>query len=348
LEALSMNRRPLQRTRRGFTLIELLVVIAIIGILIGMLLPAVQKVKEASAKAACSNNLKQIGLALHNYDHNQGSLPPAIWMPYAHLNAGRDGTNSDITNASFGPNWAVLILPYLEQDNLYNQMSLTGWGKVNGVVTAGTQTWKNFRNIEVKPYLCPSDEGKGSPFMGPPNAGGVTNWARGNYGANCGPMWWYDVVNGNSNSTGHGLQGRGPFGINWADSPSKITDGSSNVIVVNHLRVGIGTTDARGVWALGFPGSSTTAAHGTGDDTRPNDVRGCSDDVQGAPDQPSLGMGNWTGCLSWQATARSKHTGGVISLYGDGSVRFTSNQISERDWYLINSANDGQGTPANQ
>src|SRR5215468_9245354 len=109
--------------RSGFTLIELLVVIAIIAILIGLLLPAVQKIREAAARMSCSNNLHQIGLGLMNYESSYGKFPPASQMPYCYDPS--HGISLKLRTSSgqnpFGPNWAILLLPYIEQDNLYKQ-----------------------------------------------------------------------------------------------------------------------------------------------------------------------------------------------------------------------------------
>ena len=112
----------LRRHQRGFTLIELLVVIAIIAILIGLLVPAVQKVREAAARAQCQNNLKQIGLALHNYHDTNRQFPPG------------GITNGDCCSTEGGPNWAILILPYIEQANLFKLYDQTLGGRVTRIL----------------------------------------------------------------------------------------------------------------------------------------------------------------------------------------------------------------------
>jgi prepilin-type N-terminal cleavage/methylation domain-containing protein/prepilin-type processing-associated H-X9-DG protein len=352
-----------QRRKQGraFTLIELLVVIAIIAILIGLLLPAVQKIREAANRMKCSNNLKQIGLAMHNYNDINGGFPQGVITV--------NGWYGDPRDTHIGPNWAILLLPFIEQDNLYRNASasVSLWQANINAGWVGDQGWTAVGGTVVKTYQCPSD-GKNSSlctinFSGVSNPGGAAGWARGNYAANLGPTWPYNQLNGGSATDFAGLAGQGPLSI-WtaAGGTSKlgmgvanIPDGSSNTILASELLSGANQQDVRGVWAAGSVGSSLIAAHATGDDIGPNwnnNGGDCADDIwsigsfgSGTQSLPAQNLSNWSDCPSQQATARSRHPGGVNALMGDGGVRFIKSTIDQLSWYILNSANDGQATP---
>jgi prepilin-type N-terminal cleavage/methylation domain-containing protein len=139
--------------RRGFTLIELLVVIAIIAILIGLLLPAVQKVRETANRITCANNVKQMGLALHMYHYDRNTFPPGFVSTLSNPGWFIPPGNCNGEPPELGPGWSVftLILPYIEHDNLYKsiQLNLPITDPANDVA----------RRTPVKTYLCPSDTG---------------------------------------------------------------------------------------------------------------------------------------------------------------------------------------------
>jgi prepilin-type N-terminal cleavage/methylation domain-containing protein/prepilin-type processing-associated H-X9-DG protein len=282
------------RQRKGFTLVELLVVIAIIGILIGLLLPAVQKIRSAAARISCANNLHQLGVAAHNYHDTLGKLPPAVIMAYGiHDDPYSFNNNQECTldiTQPFGPNWAVLLLPYVEQDNLYQQAQVklypgpafAAWQPgVNPSSLAIDRTWRNIRGQPVKVYLCPADAYNGQPYD---DESGIDcplefGWARGNYAANCGftdfdhtvkgfDAQFNEPFGGPGDSTSDGIPAHmlypiskgPPFAINYGSRLTDFTDGTSSTILFNEVRAGMSPLDPRGVWAIGMPGCSITDA----------------------------------------------------------------------------------------
>jgi len=334
---------------RGFTLIELLVVIAIIAILIGLLLPAVQKVREAAARMKCANNIKQIALACHNYHDQNSTFPPAVQIINPSMNAGQNDNLSVYRTPGFGPNWAIFILPFVEQAPLYQQYQsdILAFQTSNGT----NQNWRNLRGNQIPTYLCPSDTGQDVLFA---NQGG--GWARGNYAANAGAGWICASV-GKIGHTDAGVFRGGVLAINGGTKLTDITDGTSNTVIINEIRVGLNDRDRRGVWAMGLGGSSLTGALGYGDCGTPNDTAEKSDDIENCTEVkaafPGVQIGakfkmgcsednatnNWP---NWQAGARSRHSGGVNAALADGSVRFVRDSISITAWHFANGRADGQ------
>ncbi len=359
------NRPP---DRPGFTLIELIVVIAILGALVGLLLPAVQKAREAAHRVQCQSNLHQLGVAAHAYHTTYGHLPPACTMAYA-----KPGATPTITDASdipptavvndsgaktdsdpnqpFGPNWAVYLLPFLDDEELYRRANVPGYTKGFTMNDPKLRDyWRGVvKDVTVKVLLCPSDLNQDVPFDGYPQAPGP--WARGNYAANAGPGWWQMSYRGGHYTEAFGEAGP-VMGINFGAALPNIQDGTSRTVMFNEVRVGVSHLDPRGAWAFGFPGSSVTAANAIGNCTVPNDTDDLSDDIQDCSKFWYAGIGtkDHIGCStgfenlgwpSWQAQARSRHPGGVNACFADGSVRFIRDSVAQSVWFDMLSSCDG-------
>jgi prepilin-type N-terminal cleavage/methylation domain-containing protein/prepilin-type processing-associated H-X9-DG protein len=316
------------RRWRGFTLVELLVVIAIIAILIGLLLPAVQKVREAAQKTQCMNNLKQMSLGTINCcDTYNGLMPPALGL-YPNTTCSNNNGNGGLF---------MHILPFVEQKNLYNSTLVTVGSPTNSTGDqrnfnlAGGQAYPTYSEwgvvqfSNVKTYQCPAD----------PTLDLGANWAEASYGLNG------QVFIGAGSWDGAGT-------LNWGSYrrfPGAITDGTSNTIFFTEKEAkGFGPT-ASG-WA---PGGGQNFWPDWGPELACSD---CGNQPLGPaamfqtqppigpinPNQYGVGSPNWTGNFD---LASSPHTGGINCGMADGSVRFVSNGISANTWWYALTANGG-------
>lgn len=338
------QRRLLGRLSRGFTLVELLVVIAIIGMLVALLLPAVQAAREAARRMQCSNNLKQIGLAFHNYHDTYNQIPP-----------GR------IYTFNYGPaiSWHARILPYMEQSPLYDQID---WYKYSQLTNR-----QSVSNKVVPSYLCPSDSGLGLALWKDPTGkqlqGNMPDISRGhtNYVGNIGEYWYFGMLDADAAYV------TGPIltvGTPSAKTPGRgfnaVIDGLSNSLAVSETIIGFPYLNARpwsqvwppqpasqnlanypcsgaSVWSPGkasywATGSSWFDGYASNHDTFTTWLA------------PNSSLWDCGGSPSWSAAlfgARSRHPGGVNLVMLDGSTHFASDTVDLTVWAHLGNVGDG-------
>ena len=340
-----LNHRSARQTQhrlgsfRGFTLVELLVVIAIIGILIALLLPAVQAAREAARRSQCSNNLKQMGLALHNYHDVHLTFPPAI------LNCGRQaGGDTQFPGQVKNTTGWVLLLPFLEQRPLHEKYNFNVCSSMSdehsyGVLGNDTMN-ESVINTRISAFECPSAPTAGelrSTSPGTNQRYSMRNARRTNYffatGAFNDDSWQYNY------SAYIGDIRRGMFGNNGAAKMATITDGTSNTIAIGESLGGskFKQNDDWGPWALC---GTNTCCHGAV-------PSGSSTTLTYTASHVSEGGINaaWSGDTQGRLFARtfgSQHPGGAQFTLGDGSTRFISETVDYLTFAKLNYIADGQ------
>ncbi|MBP3530272.1 MAG: DUF1559 domain-containing protein [Thermoguttaceae bacterium] len=316
--------------RFGFTLVELLVVIAIIGILIGLLLPAVQAAREAARRMQCTNNLKQLGLAIHNYVDADGTYLPPGGIDAQH------GT------------WAIALFPYIEEAAYASEYT---WGANYPFNSGDNNTLLAGKRFNA--YTCPSDEPRKSSFNGFEHHNyvacvGSTGIYQCDYNTN-GAIGWVTEYNGVVNR-GAAFNIRGDD--KRFDAPvalSAITDGTSNTMAFSETIqgswTGSGTNDLRGLIWYGM--STIYSAYYTPNPSNPDYFHDSFKQTSHDPERfpldgyktvPTSGSTSKAVFLS----ARSNHSGGVNVSMVDGSVRFVSDTVNRETWQALSTSKGGE------
>jgi prepilin-type N-terminal cleavage/methylation domain-containing protein/prepilin-type processing-associated H-X9-DG protein len=352
--------------RHGFTLVELLVVIAIIGVLIALLLPAIQAARESARRIQCVNNIKQLALATQNYESTKKELPPSAITDLEESNAG-----SDSAFMAFDPesgkqfSWVVLLLPFIEQQNLHGAFDLS------------KTVFEQDRNPQaefIDALLCPSDSARGRLHVDEVATAGKA-MAKGNYAAYVSPLHI-------------DLQLLWPGALIATGQPlSRIVDGTSHTIIYSEVRTLDHERDERGAWAVPWAGSSILSFDmhhvcpdgsyfdkclheglegiyrpdpGSVGKTQLPNTRGsitdtlfyCKDDQKAEAKSEGMPCVGWIRRVGasgyYSASPRSLHPGGVNVAFVDGHTAFVTDDIDEYTFAYWVSINDGQSQTETQ
>jgi prepilin-type N-terminal cleavage/methylation domain-containing protein len=357
--------RPFSRIhgRRAFTLVELLVVIAIIGVLVALLLPAIQAAREAARRVQCQNTLHNLAIAVLNYENQRKALPQALDAPLDPSNANRIGSVKD---GGTRLSWIVRILPFIEQAQLYDQFDM----KLNIANQTNQETASDAtrgpQSSQINFLMCPSDQAQNRFFVSTPFMGaGNKVYGKGNYAAYVAPEHIECLP-----------LARGAL-IHEPQRLGRIEDGTSNTLMLGEIRTRDDDKDLRGAWALAWPGASMLALdmHAAGALTRicaqanppayvpntqykdfvltPNSERNSvgadlADDLflcdsgttavnSKLEKMPCVNTAN----NQMIAAARSNHPGGVNNSHIDGSVRWIGDDIEQVLYGSLACVHDG-------
>jgi len=317
--------RPLPIRVHGFTLVELLVVIAIIGILVAMLLPAVQAAREAARRMQCKNNIKQLGLALHNHSSAMGHFPAGMTVQSSMTGSYWD-VLQEAANGTHGTSWMVHILPYIEESALYDEWDFTT--NVSGnVVVAQT---------DIAVFYCPSRRSSVRPEDVPIM---FQHWNRGgtDYGGCVGESNYIIDNNDNTNlPCQHEIYSRyidtrdemGVFGVNTPVTIDEIRDGTSHTLMIGELQR---------LHGIDYDGSGAPFCHRASQDGwAPAGVANLFDTDLTSASNPG-GINNW-----FFESPGSEHTGGAHFAMADGSVRFISENVDSFVFQDLGSRDGGE------